>query len=42
MKKIKYTTIKLFSYLKYDGLYMPKYYNYESDRIKFKYVLNFI
>ena len=23
--------------LKYDGLYIPKYYNYESDRIKFSY-----
>ena len=23
--------------LKYDGLYMPKYYNYENDKINFSY-----
>ena len=23
--------------LSYDGLYMPKFYNYESDKIKFSY-----
>ena len=23
--------------LKYDGLYMPKYYNYEDDKINFNY-----